>query len=151
MRTTTRGTPQLVALALGAALAIPAVAPAPAAAQAAPDAEPATAAPAETSDDAATPKRAPEGEAAAAQDEFDRRAVQRLLRRPEVREAAEKAGVQVERVEDAVDDLSRSELRTVGERARELNDDLDISNDQIVIPVTTLIIGLLVLILILVA
>lgn len=128
------------------AAGVPAVA-----AQEIPGSPPATAAAAETGSSGPHDGLLSTPEARAAQDEFDRREIGRLLRRPEVRDAARTAGLEVERVETAMGELTREELRDVGERARGMNDALDLNNDTVVISTTTIIIALLVLILILVA
>lgn len=102
-----------------------------------------------SSADAQARPPAPRDEAAAAQAEFDRREIGRLLAHPRVRETAREAGVDLRRIETSVSRLSRSELRNVGRRAERINDALEPGADEIAIPTSTVIIGLLVLIVLL--
>lgn len=88
---------------------------------------------------AATPARA------------DREALRTLLRDPRVQEVADGYGIDLQRAGDAVATLRGSELHQLGERARQLNDDLAGGANTIVISSTTIIIALLILLIILVA
>lgn len=83
--------------------------------------------------------------------EANRQMIRALLDRPEVESVAATHGIDLERARDGVATLEGEELRTVTERAQQLQADLAGGDDTIVISTTTLIIALLVLIIILVA
>jgi hypothetical protein len=88
-------------------------------------------------------------ERVAAQD-ADRAAVREALARPEVREAAAKAGLDLTRATAAVDTLEGPDLARAADAARKVNQQF-VGGSTIVITTTTLIIILLLLILLVVA
>ena len=61
----------------------------------------------------------------AAQQDQDRRTVRQALTRPEVREMAQRVGVDVNRLSSSVDTLARGELAQAAEHARQVNERLD--------------------------
>jgi hypothetical protein len=87
----------------------------------------------------------------AAKQDADRESIRQVLSRPEVREVAAKAGIDMARVSAAADTLSGSDLERAAEAARQISDSLVGGESSIVLSTTTIIIALLVLILIIVA
>ncbi len=83
-------------------------------------------------------------------DEGHRGAILELLRHPEVRELAGKVKVDLQQAETAVATLEGEELAELASMAREAKSGLS-GGDTITLSTTTIIIGLLVLILIIVA
>ena len=83
-------------------------------------------------------------------DEGHREAILELLRHPEVRELAGKVKVDLQQAETAVATLEGEELAELASMAREAKSGLS-GGDTITLSTTTIIIGLLVLILIIVA
>lgn len=85
----------------------------------------------------------------------DRTAVQTALARPEVRHAAAVAGMDIERVSAAVNTMSADDLNRTAAAARDMSQALDHAlvggASTVTISTTTIIIGLLVLILLIVA
>lgn len=81
------------------------------------------------------------------QADADREAIRALLRRPEVREIAGAAGLDIERADAAAATLSDSQVRDLAQRAREA--DAQIAGDSVVIISTTLILLIIILILVL--
>ena len=81
----------------------------------------------------------------------DRLAVRRLLERQQVRELAARTGIDIKRAEAAVATLDGAELRDIAEQARTVDDSLAGGQSKITLSTTTIIIGLLVLILLIVA
>jgi hypothetical protein len=61
----------------------------------------------------------------AAQQDQDRRTIRQALMRPEVREMAERVGVDVKRLSSSVDTLANGELTQAAQRARQVNARLD--------------------------
>ncbi len=84
------------------------------------------------------------------EDDGNREAILELLRRPEVRELAGKVKVDLLHAETAVATLEGDELAELASLAREAESGLS-GGDTITLSTTTIIIGLLVLILIIVA
>lgn len=80
----------------------------------------------------------------------DRAALDRLLQREEVRQVAGEAGLDVERAQDAVDQLEGEELARLAAMARDADDELAGGVTTITITATTIIIALLVVILLVV-
>lgn len=87
---------------------------------------------------------------AAAQDQ-DRAAVMDALAKPEVQRVAGKTGLDLDRLKAAVGTMSPSDLERVATSAREVNQTLVGGASTVTISTTTIIIGLLVLILLIVA
>lgn len=85
------------------------------------------------------------------EDDADREAIRALLRRPEVRELVKKAPLDLQRAEAAVATLDGSELQALASSARAVTGALSGGQSKITLSTTTIIIGLLVLILIIVA
>jgi len=81
----------------------------------------------------------------------DRETVRRFLQRDEVRQLAGKAGIDMRRADSAVATMSPSELARVAAQAREAEQGLAGGASTVTISTTTIIIGLLVLILLIVA
>ena len=81
----------------------------------------------------------------------DREAVRLFLQRDDVRSVAGKAGLDVGRAESAVALMSPSELASLAEQARQADQALAGGASTVTISTTTIIIGLLVLILLIVA
>jgi predicted outer membrane protein len=86
-----------------------------------------------------------------AQQDADRAAIHEALARPEVREMAQRAGIDLERVDKSVDTLGGSSLDRVASAARDVNQALVGGASTVVISTTTIIIALLVVILIIIA
>jgi hypothetical protein len=83
-----------------------------------------------------------------AEQQNDREAIRTLLRRPEVKQIAEKAGLSLARAEAAVSTLQGEELRDLATQARQAQNDLSGGASTVVISTTTIIIVLLLVILI---
>jgi hypothetical protein len=81
----------------------------------------------------------------------DRRAIRGMLERQQVRQIAARAGIDLKRAESAIAALDGNELHQIAEQARAVNDSLAGGQSRVTISTTTIIIGLLVLILIVVA
>ncbi len=86
-----------------------------------------------------------------AQQDADRAAIHEALNRPEVREVAEKSGIDLDRVNASIDTLSGSSLEEVAAAAQRVNQTLVGGASTVVISSTTIIIALLVVILLIVA
>jgi len=86
-----------------------------------------------------------------AQQEQDRAAIREALGRSEVRQVAKTVGADMDRLTAAIDTFSTSDLERAADAARQVNDRLVGGASSITISTTTLIIGLLVLILLIVA
>jgi predicted outer membrane protein len=86
-----------------------------------------------------------------AQQDADRAAIHEALARPEVRETAARAGIDLERVNTSVDTLSGASLERVASAANDVNQALVGGASTVVISTTTIIIALLVIILIIIA
>jgi hypothetical protein len=86
-----------------------------------------------------------------AQQDADRAAIHAALARPEVRQMAQRAGIDLERVNTAVDALTGASLDRVAAAANDVNQALVGGASTIVISTTTIIIALLVVILIIIA
>ncbi len=84
----------------------------------------------------------------AQQADADRRAVQALLQRDDVRKVAAAAGLDIGRAEAAASVLSGESLASIAAQARAVPTDLAGGSDSIVMPATTVIIVLLVIILV---
>ena len=82
------------------------------------------------------------------QADADRQAIQVLLQRPEVRQLADDAGLDLERASAAAAVLSGSALEQLAAQARAADADLAGGSDTIVISATTLIIILLIIIIV---
>jgi hypothetical protein len=83
--------------------------------------------------------------------EADRATIHDALNRPEVREIAAKAGVDLGRVSASVDTLTGGDLQRAAAAAQQVNHALIGGANTIVISTTTIIIALLILLLIIVA
>ena len=81
----------------------------------------------------------------------DRQVILRMLQRQPVREMAGRVGLDIGRVETAVATLEGAELNQIAAQARGVDNSLAGGASNITISTTTVIIGLLVLILIIVA
>ena len=81
-------------------------------------------------------------------EQADREAIVSLLRRPEVREMAAKAGLSLEKAEAAVSTLGGSDLQQLSAQARQAENDLAGGASTIVISTTTVILILLIIILV---
>jgi hypothetical protein len=81
----------------------------------------------------------------------DREAILRVLDNEQVRDLAERVGLDLKRAEAAVTTLDDVELGVLAARARTVNDALVGGQSHVTISTTVIIIGLLVLILIIVA
>lgn len=81
----------------------------------------------------------------------DREAIRRLLGRPQVRAIAARAGIDLARANAAVSTLAGDDLRQIAEQARTADASLAGGASKVTISTTTIIIGLLVLILLIVA
>jgi hypothetical protein len=81
-------------------------------------------------------------------DQADREAIQTLLRRAEVRDVADKAGLSLDKAVAAVSTLQGEDLRKLAEHARQADNQLAGGASTIVISTTTIIIVLLLIILI---
>jgi hypothetical protein len=86
-----------------------------------------------------------------AQQDADRAAVAEALKRPEVRDAAARMGVDLPTVEARISTLAGADLERAADAARQLNDDLAGGASSVTINTTTLIIILLLFILLIVA
>jgi len=86
----------------------------------------------------------------AAQD-VDRAAIHEALARPEVREMAGRAGIDLDRIDKSVDALSGESLDRMAGAARDVNQALVGGASTVVISTTTIIIALLVVIIIILA
>lgn len=86
-----------------------------------------------------------------AEQQADRAAIREALDRPEVREVAARTGVDAERLDALAGTLSGSDLKAVADGARAVNESLVGGASTVTISTTTIIIGLLVLILLIVA
>jgi hypothetical protein len=86
-----------------------------------------------------------------AQQDADRAAIREALNRPEVREAAQHFGVDVNRMNASVATLAGHDLERAGTVARQVNETLAGGASTVVISTTTIIIALLVVILLIVA
>jgi hypothetical protein len=87
----------------------------------------------------------------ASSDEAHRSAIREALSRPEVQDAAGKAGMSLDRLSAELQTLDGADLERVGSAARTVNNALVGGSSSITLSTTTIIIGLLVLILIIVA
>jgi hypothetical protein len=85
------------------------------------------------------------------QEQADRAAIHEALGQPEVRVLAARTGVDAERLETLAGTLNGSDLKTVANEARAVNESLVGGASTVTISTTTIIIGLLVLILLIVA
>lgn len=85
-----------------------------------------------------------------AEQQADREAIRSLLRRPEVKQIAAKAGLSLEKAEAAVATIPADDLRELADQARQADNDLAGGASTIVISTTTIIIVLLLIILIVV-
>jgi hypothetical protein len=83
-----------------------------------------------------------------ANQDADRAAIHAALNRPEVREMAAKAGLDLQRISASVDTLAGTDLQRVAGAAQQVNQALIGGASTIVISTTTVIIALLVLLLI---
>jgi len=83
-----------------------------------------------------------------ASDQADRDAIQSLLRRAEVREVADKAGISLDKAIAAVSTLQGDDLRQLAQQAQQVDNQLAGGASTIVISTTTIIIILLLIILI---
>ena len=81
-------------------------------------------------------------------DQADRDAIQSLLRRAEVREVADKAGISLDKAIAAVSTLQGDDLRQLAQQAQQVDNQLAGGASTIVISTTTIIIILLLIILI---
>ena len=81
----------------------------------------------------------------------DREAIRRVLEIEQVREVAERAGLDLKRAETAVAALDDAEVGLIAAQARAVNDVLAGGQSTVTISTTVIIIGLLVLILLIVA
>jgi hypothetical protein len=86
-----------------------------------------------------------------AKQDADRAAVSEALKRPEVRDAAARMGVDLSTVEAKISTLAGADLARAADAARQVTDDLVGGASTITISTTTIIIVLLLVILILVA
>jgi hypothetical protein len=87
----------------------------------------------------------------AAKQDADRAAIEQALSRPEVRDVAAKAGLDLTRVATAAQTLTGADLERAADVARQVNTSLVGGASTVVISTTTIIIALLVVILIVVA
>lgn len=86
-----------------------------------------------------------------AQEQADHAAIRQALGQPEVRELVARAGVDAVRVQALAETLSGSDLEAVASKARAVNESLAGGASTVTLSTTTIIIGLLVLILLIVA
>jgi hypothetical protein len=86
-----------------------------------------------------------------AQQDADRAAIHEALARPEVRQMAERAGLDLERVNKTVDTLTGESLQQMASAAHDVNQALVGGASTVVISTTTIIIALLIVIIIIVA
>jgi pyruvate/2-oxoglutarate dehydrogenase complex dihydrolipoamide acyltransferase (E2) component len=87
----------------------------------------------------------------ATQQDADRAAIHEALARPEVRQMAETAGVDLARVDKSVDTLTSDSLSRAAAAARDTNQALVGGASTVVISTTTIIVALLVVLLIVLA
>lgn len=83
-----------------------------------------------------------------ARDQADRDAIMTLLKRQEVKEVAQQAGLSIEKATAAVATLEGNDLRQVASQARDVNNELAGGATTVVITTTTIIIILLIVIVI---
>jgi hypothetical protein len=81
----------------------------------------------------------------------DRAAIHEALARPEVREMAVKAGIDLDRVDASVNTLGGESLDRLASAAQQVNQSLVGGASTVVISTTTIIIALLIIILLVVA
>ena len=81
----------------------------------------------------------------------ERDTVREFLQRSDVRELADKYGIDIRRADSAVATMDASQLASIAARAREADEALAGGQSKVTISTTTIIIGLLVLILLIVA
>jgi hypothetical protein len=81
----------------------------------------------------------------------DRDVVREFLQRSDVRELAGKYGIDIRRADSAVATMDASQLASIAAQAREADEALAGGQSKVTISTTTIIIGLLVLILLIVA
>jgi len=86
-----------------------------------------------------------------AQLDADRAAIREALNRPEVREAAQHFGVDINRINASVGTLAGNDLNRAATTARQVNERLAGGDSSVVLSTTTIIIVLLVLIVIIIA
>ena len=86
-----------------------------------------------------------------AEEQADRAAIREALARPEVRILAEQSGVDPEHLGALAGTISGSKLKAVANQARAVNESLVGGASTVTLSTTTIIIGLLVLILLIVA
>lgn len=86
-----------------------------------------------------------------AQQDANRATIHEALSRPEVREVAQKSGLDLDRINASVDTLSGNSLAQVAAAAQQVNQTLVGGASTVVISTTTIIVALLVVILIIVA
>jgi len=86
-----------------------------------------------------------------AQEQADHLAIREVLGQPQVRELAARIGVDVERLDALAETLSGSDLEAVANEARTINGSLVGGASSVTLSTTTIIIGLLILVLIIVA
>ena len=85
------------------------------------------------------------------QQDLDRAAIHEALTRPEVRQMAEKAGLDLERVNKSVDTLTGDSLSRVASASRDANQALVGGASTVVISTTTIIIALVLVLIIVLA
>ena len=83
--------------------------------------------------------------------EADRAAIREALGRPAVRDAASKAGIDVDRLSTTIETMTGADLERAAATARDLNQSLVGGASNVTISTTTIIIALLVIILLIVA
>ena len=86
-----------------------------------------------------------------ASQDADRAAVHEALARPEVRDVVSSIGVNLDRVQAAVDTMSGTDLAQAGHAARQVNQQLVGGASTVVISTTTIIIILLLVIILIIA
>lgn len=86
-----------------------------------------------------------------AQQDADRAAIHEALARPEVRQMAERAGIDLDRFDKSVDTLTGASLDRVASAARDVNQAYVGGASRVVVSTTTIIVALLVVILIIIA
>lgn len=86
-----------------------------------------------------------------AKQDADRAAIHAALSRPEVRDIAEKSGINLDRVQASVDTLNAGSLAQAAAAAQQVNQTLVGGASTVVISTTTIIIALLIVLLIVVA
>lgn len=86
-----------------------------------------------------------------ANQDADRAVIREALGRAEVRQVAQRAGINLDRLTSAVDTMSANDLQLAADAARNVNQTLVGGATTLVISTTTIIIALLLLILIIVA